>query len=125
MNSFFIDFSFHDRLAGFAGDFHGMQIYSVDYYEDVERLINDCAKLIKKRDCQITFQTFTGYNSIDLLRIGQEYDGKIWRVEWRRNANGFVHQTDKAEGLPMTRATIKKAVLDAINKHRMQEAKTA
>ena len=122
MNAFFIEFSFSENVSGFRCDCKGTKTYSIDYYESIDRCIDDAAKIIKKQDAGITFQTFTGYESIDLLRVIRNYDGSLTAIHWKRNNSGFVSETWTDEKLKAGKATIKKYVLEAVQLHREQEA---
>lgn len=48
----------------------GQKIYSIEYYEEVEKLIVDCMKVLKTgSDTAVTFESYEGYETIDLCRI--------------------------------------------------------
>jgi hypothetical protein len=122
MNSFFLDFSFTEKVSGFGCTCAGSKIYNVDYYESVDALIDDAQKLLKKQDGNITFQCFTGFETIDLLRLFRDYDGTLTACHWKYNKSGYVSEQWQETQLKNNRASVKKYVLDAIALFRDREA---
>ena len=115
MSSFFVEYSFQKVVSGFLCECKGNKSYSIDYYESVDSLIDSVMKLLKENDSTVTFQVFSGYDSTDLLRVLRNYDGTMTAVHWKRNNSGFVYETWTDDQLKISRANVKKYVLEAIN----------
>ena len=112
--SFFVNYEFSDRVSGFMCSCHGENLYSPEYYESVDRMLDDVMKLLKKRDAQVTFSLFTGFESIDLLRLLRTFDGKIDMVTWKRNNYGYTVETFTERENKLTLKTVKAYVFRAL-----------
>ena len=108
-NSFFVDFEFDTKSCGISGKFKGDKLYSICYPSIQEECIEDIMKVLKTRkDCVITFECFTGLESIELLRIIKEWSGKTYtRVYWYRNEFLDVTSKDIKEHLVINTKNIK------------------
>lgn len=108
-NSFFVEYEFDTKSCEVFGQFRGNKLYSIQYSSVWEECIEDIIKVLKTRkNCAITFQCFTGYETIDLLRIVQDYTGKTYTsVYWYRNNNGIVTGKDIKENCSINKANIK------------------
>ena len=119
--SFFMEYEFKARASGFYGTLHGQKIYSVDDFTSVEHLIEDALKVLKTGDdAMVTFQSFDN-GTTDLLRIYTKYDGNAERVTWRRNAHGYVSDTQVQE-VKVGKKTVKAIVLEAIDLFKAEAA---
>lgn len=125
MYSFFVDYVFDDSISGFRGNFHGNKFYNVDYYETVDSMIDDVLKLLKKSEAMVTFQCFTGFESVDLLRLNKSYDGTISAVTWNRRGNGYVVDTVVEENIKLDRKAVKKYTIQALELFRAKAAEAA
>ena len=121
-NSFFLDYTFADRVSGFSVSCQGQKIYSIDNYESVDSMIDDVCKLLKKKDAQVTFQCFTGYETNDMLRLFCEYDGTLTMITWKYNKYGYASENISEKGNKADRKTVKKYVLRAIELFKEREA---
>lgn len=128
MSAFFMSYEFHASAAGFTGQLSGSRIYSVDYFEQVEKLINDALKILKTgSDATITFEHFDGYGSTALSRIHTACGvpaGKAENVTWKRNSYGYVSETNTEE-ITITKKEVKRLVLAAIELFREEDNKGA
>lgn len=122
MNSFFVAYEFNKRVSGFSCACKGEKIYSLESYESIDHMIDDVCKLLKEQDANITFQSFSGYDSIDLLRLLHEYDHSLSMVTWKYNKYGYASEIIKEEHNKMTRNNVKKYVLRAIELFKEREA---
>lgn len=120
--SFFVAYEFSDRVSGFSVSCHGEKLYCPEYYESVDRMIDDVMKLLKKRDAMVTFQLFTGFESIDLLRLLRTFDGKLDMVTWKRNQNGFTVETFSERENKLTLKNVKAYVFRALEMFNAYEA---
>lgn len=119
--SFFMDYEFNGTISGFHGKLTGHKIYSVDRFEDVERLISDALKVLKTGgDACVTFEHFD-LTSTELSRVYTRADGVAETVTWTRNIHGYVSHTQTAE-IPLTKKSIKAFVLEAIELFRAEDA---
>lgn len=121
-NSFFVEYNFEDSVSGFLCACTGSKIYNVEYYECVDRMIDDVCKLLKKRNAQVTFQSFSGFQSIDLLRLFTENSGTLSSATWKYNNYGYVSETITEDGIKATKGNIKKYVIQALDLFRAREA---
>lgn len=85
-NTMFVDYEWKSRDGGLYGEFHAEKIFSVGY-DDKEDLVNSVLRLMKtKEHCTVTFQCFTGYETIDLLRlVSEDAYGLMSRIYWERD----------------------------------------
>ena len=113
-NNFFMEYFFKKSVSGFKCDCTGNKLYVTTSFEAVEQLIKDACKILKEEDGMITFQVFTGYETIDLLRLYSSWNGNITAVHWKRNSFGNVCETWTDEGLKNTKNTVKQYVIEAI-----------
>ena len=117
MSSFFMEYEFSECVSGFPGQFHGEKIYDLYSVESIERLIDDALRVLKeRRDSMVTFQLFTGYESVDLLRLFRSagYDGsRMTEVFWKRNESGFVTETRTTENIEINKRNVRKSVYKA------------
>ena len=120
--SFFMEYEFKTNANGFSGTLNGFRIYNVNEFESVEKLIADCMRVLKTGSgAQVTFQSFDNGNT-DLSRIYVDSDDKCNAVRWKRNAYGYVSETDVRE-FSLNKREVKKLVLEAIELFRDEEAK--
>ena len=119
--TFFMSYEFKASASGFFGTLSGQRLYSVEYYEQVEKLINDCMKVLKTGHdgATVTFEHFD--NSVtELARIVTSGD-KIQLISWQRNIYGYVSSTDSEEK-ELSKKEVKKFVLRAIELFREKDA---
>ena len=121
-NSFFVAYEFNKRVSGFSCSCKGEKIYSLESYESIDSMIDDVCKLLKEQDAAVTFQSFTGFESIDLLRLLHEYDHSLSMVTWKYNKYGYASENIKEQGNKMNRNNVKKYVLKAIELFKEKEA---
>jgi len=121
-NSFFMDYNFSEKVSGFGCTCSGSRIYNPEYYESIDLLIDDATKLLKKRDSVVTFQCFTGYQTIDLLRVFLDFDGTLTVCHWKYNKSGFAAEQWQDKQIKNNRASVKKIVLESIELFREREA---
>lgn len=82
--AFFMNYTFKASVGGFYGRLEGQKIYSIDYFEEVEKLINDALKVLKTgAEAEVTFEHF-GNTSTGLSRIYNGFDNKAKTVTWKR-----------------------------------------
>lgn len=112
--NFFVAYEFSDRVSGFSVSCHGEKLYCPEYYENVDRMLDDVMKLLKKSDAMVTFQLFTGFESIDLLRLLRTFDGKLDMVTWKRNQNGYTVETLSERENKLTLKNVKAYVFRAL-----------
>lgn len=121
-NSFFAEFEWKDRVCGMGVSCNSSMVYSLDCPESIDKLIADACKILRQDDATVTFQCFTGYETIDLLRLMRDYNGALDMVTWRRNSKGFLVETNIERGSKMTRPNIKRYIFRAIELFRNTEA---
>lgn len=122
--SFFMNYEFNGTIQGFHGTLTGQKIYDVDRFEEVEKLIADALKVLKNDwNACVTFEHFA-LTGTALSRIYLKADGKAEYVTWRRNAYGYVSETNTEE-ITITKKEIKARVLEAIELFRAEDASSA
>lgn len=121
-NSFFMDFTFSDNVSGFRVSCHAAKIYEIEFFECVDRMLDDAMKILRKDDAQVTFQLFTGYETIDLLRICRTFDGKLDAVIWKYNSYGYAYETRLERDNKLTRKTVKDYAVRAMELFRARES---
>lgn len=120
--SFFMSYAFKAHSNGLFGTLEGQKIYSVEYYEEVEKLIADCMKVLKTgSDAAVTFESYEGYETIELCRIFVDAGNTCNYVYWQRDAAGGVYETILQE-VELNRKNVKRLVLEAISKFRERAA---
>ena len=88
--SFFMAFEFKAQSNGLFGTLAGRKIYSTEYFEEVEKLIADCMKVLKTGCASVTFEAYGGFETIELSRIFVDGGNKCNYIYWRRNAAGGI-----------------------------------
>ena len=121
--AFFMSYSFKARVNGFYGKLEGQKIYEIDYYESVDRLINDALKILKTGDeAEVTFEHFDNWTTC-LSRIYTRFDGKAETVVWHQRPGGAT-DTD-IETIQINKKEVKAFVLQAIELFRDKERNCA
>lgn len=120
-NSFFMDFTFSDNVSGFRVSCHAEKIYAIEFFENVDRMLDDAMKILRKDDAQVTFQLFTGYETIDLLRLCRTWDGKLDAIVWKYNDYGYVTETKLERDNKLARKTVKDYAIRAMELFRARE----
>ena len=117
--AFFMNYTFKATVSGFYGRLEGQKIYSIDYFEDVERLINDALKVLKTgAEAEVTFEHF-GNTSTSLSRIYNSFDNQAKAVTWKRNSYGGTESIVK--DIQINKCEVKAFVLQAIELFRDKE----
>lgn len=123
MSAFFMSYSFKAHSNGFFGKLEGSKIYEIDYYESVEKLINDALKILRTGgEAEVTFEHFD-LTTTALSRIYTDICGKAEGVTWRRNAYGYTVETN-TEKMNVNKKEVKAFVLRAIELYRDEAAKS-
>lgn len=121
--SFFMSYSFNARVNGFYGKLEGQKIYEIDYYESVDKLINDALKILKTGgEAEVTFEHFDNWTTC-LSRIYTRCDGKAETVVWHQRPGGTT-STD-IETIQICKKEVKAFVLQAIELFRDKERNAA
>lgn len=123
--TFFMSYSFKARVNGFYGKLEGQKCYSIEYFEEVERLINDALKVLKTgNEAEVTFEHFANWTTC-LSRIFTGFDGKAESVVWKYRPSGAA-DTD-IEKIQINKKEVKAFVLRAIElfRDKEREASTA
>lgn len=116
MSAFFVDMEWKVRDGGYFGEFHAEELVNINYEETKQKMLSSVLRLMKtKAYCTITFQWFTGFQSIDLLRIAVDGTGSMSRVFWERNKLGDVVSTSIERFLDVNMREMRKSVDMAIN----------
>lgn len=120
--SFFMEYTFKVTAKGFYGRLNGEKIYSIDYFNEVEKLIDDAFRVLKTGpDATVTFQYFS-LGTTDLLRIYNEYAGDGTKiVRWTRSYDWSRTTGTDVQEIKLTKKNIKAAVLEAIELFRERE----
>ena len=124
-NSFFMEFEFSDRVSGLSGEFHGFNLYDLNSTESIERLVNDALRILKeKRNGMVTFQLFTGFQSIDILRLFRS-DGfsnaEMTEIFWIRNQFGDVLESYNTKNIAINKRNGRSSIYKATARFFEQE----
>ena len=112
---------FLTHANGFYGTMKSEKMYEVDWFDEVERLINDCTKVLKSGvGAETTFEYFNACFTA-LSRISVSRSGEAECVVWMRDAYGNVYET-KIEKISLVKKEIKKRVLEAIKLFRKMDS---
>jgi len=114
MNAFFMSYDFSDRVSGLFAECHGAKLYEIDYPTRVEDLIEDATKVMKKQDGVVTFQCFTGLETIDMLRLAEDYS----MGERKMKAIYFGEYYTATPDLDINKKTVREYVYSAIEHFR-------
>ena len=115
--SFYMNFRFNANVSGFYGCFTGDRLYCIDYYEEVEKLINDAYKILKADSPVITFEHFCDSGK-DLCRLFKEYDGTLTFIRWKRAKSGAIANTATVDKIEFKKSKVKHYVLRAMEEFR-------
>lgn len=120
--SFFMSYSFKARANGFYGKLEGQKIYSIECFEEVERLINDALKVLKTgNEAEVTFEHFANWTTC-LSRIYTGFDGKAETVIWNYRTPGSSQPSSTdIEKIQINKKEVKAFVLRAIELFRDKE----
>lgn len=120
--AFFMSYSFKARANGFYGKLEGQKIYSIEYFEEVERLINDALKILKTgNEAEVTFEHFDNWTTC-LSRIFTGFDGKAETVVWNYRVPGSSQPSSTdIEKIQISKKEVKAFVLRAIELFRDKE----
>lgn len=120
--SFFMSYSFKARVNGFYGKLEGQRIYEIDYYESVDKLINDALKILKTGgEAEVTFEHFDNWTTC-LSRIYSRCDGKAETVVWNYRTPGSSQPSSTdIEKIQINKKEVKAFVLRAIELFRDKE----
>ena len=106
-NTMFVDYEWQDSISGWRVSAKCSRVYSSA--ESTERMVDDVLKIMKgKYDACVTFTCFTGYESIDLLRIFKKWNGLIDKVVFDRN------EKEISENLVINKKAVRLAVEQAL-----------
>jgi len=123
MSAFFMSYSFKARANGFFGKLEGQKLYEIDYYESVDKLINDALKILRTGgEAEITFEHFD-LTTTALSRIYTDICGNAEGVTWKRNSYGYTVETN-TEKMNVNKKEVKAFVLRAIELYRDEASKS-
>ena len=116
--TFFLNVEYSLNSNGFLGNFTANKTYSVDDYETVTKLIDDCCNVLKKFNGSVTFQAFHNGNDEKslsrLLMQPYEMDNKkLMYVKWDAKNSCDIVESE------FSKKAVKDAIIDAINKFKI------
>ena len=105
--SFFASYEWKESSSGFLGDFRTDRLYDVCYESGVERLVNDVSRLMKSK-CEfvVTFECFTGFSSMSMMRLIKTSSGDMTVVTWEYKRHGNYLANNSVEEHVSTRKNV-------------------
>ena len=123
--SFFMEYEFSDRVSGLSGQFSGFKIYDPHSVESIDRLVDDVLRVLReKRDSMVTFQLFTGFQTIDILRLFRSQgfsNAEMTEVFWIRNEFGDVMESYTDEHIAINKRNVRNSIYKATARFFEQE----
>lgn len=112
-NTMFVQYEWQKVVSGFLSEVKAEKIYSVEYQR--EKMVEDVHRIMTGEDnACVTFVCFTGYQSIDLLRLIKKQNRLMYQVTWNRNATGITTGTNIAEDIAIIKRRVRDAVDEAV-----------
>lgn len=111
--TFFVNYEWRTTIDGIDGNFQGFTSYDVDDYESTEKLLADVAKILKRKEATVTFESFDNESKTISRLCNSSYmtePGKMRELWW--NEHSSTANVDMQT--PLKKNEIRRVVLESI-----------